>query len=55
MIDVSDRPDVHVRLAAVKFLFRHDLLFLIIEDAGRKSEWMHTSTSGDAPGISRKG
>jgi hypothetical protein len=23
MIDVSDRPDVHVRLAAVKFLFCH--------------------------------
>jgi hypothetical protein len=23
VIDVPDRPDVHVRLAAVKFLFRH--------------------------------
>jgi hypothetical protein len=26
MIDVSDRADVDVRLAPIKFLFRHDLL-----------------------------
>jgi hypothetical protein len=25
VIDVSDRPDVYVRLAAIKFLFRHRL------------------------------
>jgi hypothetical protein len=24
VIDVSDRPHVYVRLAAVKFLFRHE-------------------------------
>jgi hypothetical protein len=24
MINVPNRPDIHVRLAAVKFLFRHD-------------------------------
>jgi hypothetical protein len=26
MIDVSDRPDVYVRLAAIKFFLRHDSL-----------------------------
>jgi hypothetical protein len=26
MIDVPDRPDVHVRLGALKFLFRHCFL-----------------------------
>jgi hypothetical protein len=27
MIDMSDRPDVHVRLIAIKFLFRHFAFF----------------------------
>jgi hypothetical protein len=51
VIDVPDRPDVDVRLAAVKFLFRHDCFLLM--GAGRKSERMHTTTSGDAPGVSQ--
>jgi hypothetical protein len=28
MVNVTNRPNIHVRLAAVKFLFRHDVLFL---------------------------
>jgi hypothetical protein len=29
VIDVPDRPNVHVRLAAVKFLFRHGFKSLL--------------------------
>ena len=30
MIDVPDRPNVYVRLAAIKFLFRHNLLSALV-------------------------
>jgi hypothetical protein len=30
MIDVPDRPDVYVRLAAIKFFLRHDCSLILI-------------------------
>jgi hypothetical protein len=48
MIDVPDRPDVHVRLAALKFLLRH---FPLPSAPASNLQRRCTSKSGAGDGI----
>jgi hypothetical protein len=38
VIDVPDRPDIYMRLAAVKFLFRHDFFSKLTESSSQREE-----------------